>query len=71
MEYRWDDRKVTSLLGKFLILAWTFMVGVLLAPVWLPLDWVLKRCGRRGFVVRHPANLTISLTRRAFERAPE
>lgn len=43
--------------------------AILTAPLWFPVNYVLKRCGRKGFIRRHPnGGIKIGLARNAFEK---
>jgi len=48
----------------------TIMVGVMMVtfPIWLPVDWLLKHYGRRGFAVREADKFSLEFTREAFRR---
>lgn len=60
-----------ELMNKFLaasLLVGVWFVIVATAPVWLPLDFVLRRIGRRGFIVVTDAAVEVQLGPGAFER---
>ncbi len=45
------------------------MVAIVLLPIWLPLDYVLKHYGRKGFIIHHDdGKISIKLGPEGFTR---
>ncbi|MBF4194700.1 hypothetical protein [Mycolicibacterium phlei] len=67
----WNGREVTNPFGvvAFLLL-WSalFIAYVLLAPLWLPASWALKRSGRKGFHRFNGRYFEIGFTSDAFKK---
>lgn len=74
MSVKWRDREVRGPLARVLITAWcvlwafiTIMLIISMIPIWLPLDWLLRRLGRRGFIIED-RGLVIELAPNGFRR---